>query len=399
MSGALTLINSSHGYGIRVVHRPEFVEVLYKTLPEDVKNRIKLKKQVVNVNVFDDYVRVECADGTFEEGSVIIGADGVHSRIRQCMQAFADGKPHPGKSLPSKSPYLATYRMVFGNIPVPEGQEASVNYEGASERVSTQLITGTSRAWIAVYDALDEPTSERIRYTAKDKDRMLEKYGHLYVSPNLTVREVFAMRTSNLGMVNLEEGQVDKWTWRRIVLVGDAVRKLEPHAGLGYNSGVADVVALTNKLRRLLQTDSSPTTETLEALFAEYQSERQKFEPTVDSLSRRRARATGWLSPMNKVMTKYVAPWTNLAYYAMRYINGPFVSSLPVLEWLEEKGLPEAYDIPYKYHPMLDGMELDDPKKRSRSRGPSSSSLSIFTGTAMLAAFAAVGFQYYRRLH
>ncbi|KAI6085154.1 FAD/NAD(P)-binding domain-containing protein [Hypoxylon rubiginosum] len=385
-----------HGYGVRVAHRPYFIEVLYQTLPDSAKERIKLKKHVVNVNVSDDGVSVECADGTVEEGSIIIGADGVHSRVRQCMQALAAGKLIPDRSQPSKSPYLTTFRMLFGNIPVPPGQDTGVNYEGASERVSTQLITGKSQAWIGIYEAIDKPTSERVRYTEQDKEKILEKWGHLYAAPGLRIRDAFALQDGTPGLISLEEGHVDNWKWKRIVLMGDAIRKLEPHAGLGYNSGVIDVIVLANKLRRLLRTDPSPTTEALEAVFAKYQADRKKDEPKIDNMSRRRARTTAWLSPMNKIMTKYIAPHTNLAYYSMRYIMAPIISRVPVLEWLEEKSLPETLQVPYLYYPVPEGAELEDPVKRSRS---SSYGLSILTGTAALAALAAVGFQYYRKLH
>lgn len=348
------------------------------------------------MNVSDDGVSVECADGTVEEGSIIIGADGVHSRVRQCMQALAAGKLIPDRSQPSKSPYLTTFRMLFGNIPVPPGQDTGVNYEGASERVSTQLITGKSQAWIGIYEAIDKPTSERVRYTEQDKEKILEKWGHLYAAPGLRIRDAFALQDGTPGLISLEEGHVDNWKWKRIVLMGDAIRKLEPHAGLGYNSGVIDVIVLANKLRRLLRTDPSPTTEALEAVFAKYQADRKKDEPKIDNMSRRRARTTAWLSPMNKIMTKYIAPHTNLAYYSMRYIMAPIISRVPVLEWLEEKSLPETLQVPYLYYPVPEGAELEDPVKRSRS---SSYGLSILTGTAALAALAAVGFQYYRKLH
>lgn len=168
------------------------------------------------MNVLDDGMSVECADGTVEEGSIIMGADGVRSRVRQCMQALAEGKPPLDRSQPSKSPYLTTFRMLFGNIPVPPGQEIGVNFEGALERVSTQLITGKSQAWVGIYEAVDKPTSERIRYTNQDKENILEKWGHLYVAPGLTVRDAFASHVGSLGLVSLEEGHVDKWTVRNL---------------------------------------------------------------------------------------------------------------------------------------------------------------------------------------
>ncbi|KAI1204610.1 FAD/NAD(P)-binding domain-containing protein [Annulohypoxylon truncatum] len=388
-----TIVEKNHGYGVRVTHRPRFVEALHNTLPKDVQSRIKLNKRVVNINVSDDEVSVDCADGTTVKGSIIIGADGVHSRTRQCMQALAEGKPPPDKAQAAKSPYIATYRMLFANIPIPPTLEQGINYECSAERVSTQLVTGKNQAWLGVYEALEKPTSERIRYTDKDKEDVVERYGHLYVAPGCRVCDVYPTRTGNVGLINLEEGRIDKWSWNRIVLVSDAVRKLEPHAGLGYNSGLADMVVLVNKLRNLLRTQASPTTKELEAAFADYQKVRLRDESTVHTISIRRARQTAWLTPFNRIMCKYIAPWTHFTYIGLVYIWGPVVSRVPVLEWLEEKSLTKTFQVPYKYYPLM------DESRNSFSTGNESYRRSIYTGAAAVAALAAVGFQYYRRIY
>ncbi|KAI1377088.1 FAD/NAD(P)-binding domain-containing protein [Hypoxylon crocopeplum] len=393
-----TLTRENHGYGVRVTHRPLFIEALYRNLPDSAKERIKLKKRVVNISVSENEVTVQCADGTVEQGSIVIGADGVHSRVRQCMQAMAEGKPPPDRSQTPNSPYLTTYRMLFGNIPVPPGLGKGINYECAGERVSTQLLTGETQAWCGVYEALEKPTSERLRYTEQDKEKILAKWGHLYMAPGLKVRDVFATRLGDMGLINLEEGHIDKWSWKRIVLVGDAVRKLEPHAGLGYNSGLVDVVVLVNTLRRLLQTDASPSTEALEAAFADFQKERMQDEPTIDKMSRRRARMMAWLSPMNKIMAKYIGPWTNLAYWSLTYVFAPVVSRVPVLEWVEENNHPKTMRVPYVHHPIL-GAEAEKSSRRSVSKTRGSYGLSVYGGAIALAALTAVGFQYYRRIY
>ncbi|KAI1654009.1 putative monooxygenase [Daldinia decipiens] len=359
----------SHGYGIKVVHRPLFVEALYQSLPDSAKARIRVKKHVVKVNVSDDGVLVECADGTVERGSIVIGVDGVHSRVRQCMQAMEEGRAAPSISETPKSPYVTTYKMVFGSMPIPPTLPKNVNHECASGRVSTQLLTGNSLVWFGVYEALDKPTSERIKYTEKDKEEVIKRWGHLYAAPGVRVRDVFGLQNGNFGMINLEEGRVDKWYWNRIVLVSDAIRKLEPHAGLGYNSGLADVVVLVNKLRRLLETTRSPDTKALEALFANYQEERGKEEPIVHAMSMRRARSYAWLSPMDKIMTKYIIPYTNFGIYSTNRIYGPVVSRAPILDWLEEKSNTKNVQIPYVHHPIDKGGKSKNALYRSGHRG------------------------------
>ncbi|KAI0847205.1 putative monooxygenase [Daldinia vernicosa] len=389
------LIKQNHGYGIQVTHRPLFIEALYQSLPDSAKARIKVKKHVAKVNVSDDGVVVECADGTVERGSIVMGVDGVHSRVRQCMQAMEEGRAAPSISETPKSPYLATFKMVFGSVPIPPTLPKNTNHECASEGVSVQLLTGNSQAWFGVYEAFDKPTSERIKYTEKDKQQAIQKWGHLYAAPGVTVRDIFSLQNGNFGMINLEEGRVDKWYWNRIVLVSDAIRKLEPHAGLGYNSGVADVVVLVNKLRRLLQTTRSPDTKALEALFADYQEERKKEEPMIQDMSIRRARLCAWLSPMDKIMAKYIIPYTNFAVYSTTHKYGPVVSRAPILDWLEEKSNnPKNVRIPYVHHPIING----EKPKNALSRNHSYYSLSAFVGMITAAALAALGLQYYHRI-
>ncbi|KAI0884044.1 FAD/NAD(P)-binding domain-containing protein [Annulohypoxylon maeteangense] len=384
------IVEKNHGHRLQITSRPRFIEALYNTLPEDAKSRIKVNKRVVNVNVFDDEVSVECSDGTIVKGSIVIGADGVHSRTRQCMQALAEGKPPPEKLQGAKSPFITTYRMLFGNIPIPLGLGKGRNHECSTERVSTQVVTGQNQAWFAIYEALDKPTSERVRYTDKDKEAVIQKWGHLYAAPGYRIRDIYSTHVGDVGLIHLEEGRVDKWSWKRIVLVSDAVRKLEPHAGLGYNSGLVDMVVLVNMLRNLLETEPSPTTKELEAVFANYQKDRLGDESAVHTISIRRARQTAWLTPFNKLMCKYIAPWINLAYIGVVYIWGPVVSRVPVLEWLEEKSLAKTLQIPYKYYPLTD--ESRHSKDHGSYRWP------IYTGAVTVAALTAVGLQYYRRI-
>ncbi|KAI1463431.1 putative monooxygenase [Daldinia caldariorum] len=352
---------SSHGdRGIQVTHRPLFIDALYQSLPDSFKARIKVNKHVTKVNISDDGVVVECADGTVERGSIVLGADGVHSRVRQCMQAMEEGRSAPGVSEKPKSPFLTTYRMFFKAIPIPPTLPGNTNYECAAERVSTQILTGNSQAWFAMYEALDKPTSERLKHPEKDKEGALQRWGHLYAAPGVRVRDILDLQKGGIGMINLEEGRVDKWHWNRIVLVSDAIRKLEPHAGLGYNSGLADVVVLVNKLRRLLESDPSPNTRALEAVFADYQNERKKDEPTVHRMSRSRARVYAWLGTIDRIMAKYIIRYTNIAIHSAKHIYGPVVARAPVLDWLEEKSFPENAGIPYVHRPLVGGKKPND---------------------------------------
>jgi len=48
-----------------------------------------VNKRVVEVVHGVESVLVKCADGTVYEGDIVIGADGIHSRVRMEMQRIA----------------------------------------------------------------------------------------------------------------------------------------------------------------------------------------------------------------------------------------------------------------------------------------------------------------------
>ena len=63
------------------MERRIFLEVLYNGLPD--KSRILMNKTVKSVQEDEDGVEVFCNDGTSERGDIVIGCDGVHSKIRE----------------------------------------------------------------------------------------------------------------------------------------------------------------------------------------------------------------------------------------------------------------------------------------------------------------------------
>ncbi|KAI8949197.1 hypothetical protein F4801DRAFT_553790 [Xylaria longipes] len=389
------LVETNHGHGMSIVHRPDYVKALYDSLPEEAKARIHVRKRVVRIDVADDGVAVHCADGTVERGSIVIGADGVHSRTRQTMQSLAKGQPVDTEQ---PSPFVTTYRMLFGNLRALPDLPAGTNFECAGNGVSTQIMTGATQAWFGLYEKLATPTSKRLRWTEDDKKEVLEKWGKLYMAPGYTVEDAYRRRSGDLGLINLEEGLLDTWSWKRIVLVGDAVRKLEPHAGLGYNSGVTDLVVLINGLRKLTRrtTAAPPTTTTgdLEALFRAYQDQRMEDTPAIVAMSERRARMCAWLGVKDWFMATVVAPLFPLGEYSINNILGPIISRTPVLDWLDEKRLP-ARAMPYVHHPRAETKEQGVYNRPAAAAG---SRLPLLTGTLVVAALATVGFRFYRRV-
>lgn len=329
------------------------VNFLYNSLPKTAKDRILLGKQVVDIKVSESGVDVICDDGTSHSGSIIIGADGVRSHIRLFSQALKAGCEPKDLPQAKKTPFKTTYRLYFADIPILPGLAPNTTYNAIHQGVSTQIVSGSRRATFGIYEKLDTPTSILTRYTQADQNAMLERWGHLYMAPKWTISEVNRHRIGDPGLIDLEEGLVEQWFHKRIVLVGDAVRKLEPHAGLGYNCGVTDLVVLANHLRRLLRQCQSPGTAVLEKMFKSYQQARIKDTMQMATFCEQVPRLLAWLNWKHMVMGRYgLTLLLPLARFIIRKSISPVVSKTPVLEWLEEKSLPKSL-FDWKHHPCL----------------------------------------------
>lgn len=418
---------------MRVIHRPVYVKALHESLSESAKARIHVRKRVVRIDVANDGVTAHCEDGTAEHGSIVIGADGVHSRTRQIMQSLEAATKEPSSSSSSTSssssssssavaaannddlqqlqqqqqqnqpsPYITTYRLLFGNLPPLPGLAPCTNYEGAAQGVSTQILTGEAQAWFGLYEKLPTPTRERKRWTDADKQEILDRWGHLYMAPGYTVAEALERRVGGVGLISLEEGLLGKWHGGkgRIVLVGDAVRKLEPHAGLGYNCGVTDLVDLVNRLRDLTRRQAAtagaglPTKADLEAVFTAYQAARMEDMPSVIDLSETRARTCAWLTTRHWFTARFLIPCLPFGRYSIHFLLGPLFARAPVLTWIPEKRLP-ARAMPYRHHPRLEGKEKLSYSRGSEASRWSSSRLPVLAGMLVLAAVAAARLRFY----
>jgi 2-polyprenyl-6-methoxyphenol hydroxylase-like FAD-dependent oxidoreductase len=65
------------------MERKEFLDHLYTTLPDNSK--VKFGKRVRSIAEDAHKVEVLCEDGTRETGDIVIGCDGVHSKVRALM--------------------------------------------------------------------------------------------------------------------------------------------------------------------------------------------------------------------------------------------------------------------------------------------------------------------------
>ncbi|MFV8751631.1 FAD-dependent monooxygenase [Nannocystaceae bacterium ST9] len=209
---------------------------------------ITYAKRVVGVDERGDRVVARFEDGSEAEGDLLIGADGVHSRVRHAIDprapsprynglgnvggfAPSSASPSPSSS-PSPSPSSIMgehYRMVFGKraffgyTPAPSGEVWwFANPPSARELPRAELSAIDWRARLIELFADDRgPMVELIRATP----------GKLVYSNQYDL------------------GRVPTWQRGRVVLIGDAAHAASPSSGQGASMAAEDAVVLASCLR------------------------------------------------------------------------------------------------------------------------------------------------------
>ncbi len=78
----------SHGSGLLLIERRQFLQDLYDTLPD--KTRIRTSCNVLDIKQDEDGVEVILANGEVERGDLVVGCDGVYSFVRRILWEHAN---------------------------------------------------------------------------------------------------------------------------------------------------------------------------------------------------------------------------------------------------------------------------------------------------------------------
>lgn len=270
MDDYLRLVQKRSGYSLFATTRHELITVLFTRFPQ--RDKIMTDHRVSNIDLDSQGVTVHCDNGASFKGDIVVGADGVHSTIRSEMWKHAS-KLAPDAFTPKDKVMTAEYRLMFGiSKPIPglphDPDQSVVNKNFCF------LIVPCSRGrfgWF-IFEKLDKKyyTPNIPRYTEKDAEIMAAKYMDFSITERILFRDVYNHRIAS-GLAPQEEYLADRWTWNRIVCIGDAIRKTAPTSGQSGNNAMEDCAILTNALHGMLEKNPRPDTATLERGFLEFQ--------------------------------------------------------------------------------------------------------------------------------
>ncbi len=213
------------------MHRADLVDMLAKNLPPGT---VHTGHRCTGFERQGDVARVSFANGTVAEGDVVVGADGIHSVLRQ--HVFPESRPVFSGTV--------TYRGVVPSERVPEWPaESWLMWLGKGKH----FLVYPLRAGALINFVGFVPANEEMKESwsaSGDPDALRREFADWDPKIGYLLGQVETTFRSAL----YDRDPLPSWTRGRLTLLGDAAHAMLPHLGQGANQSIEDGMALATIL-------------------------------------------------------------------------------------------------------------------------------------------------------
>lgn len=255
-----TVPGGGHGVGATVaMSRSRLQQALLDALGREVETG----RAVSGYEHTSGGVRVRFEDGDRLEGEMLVGADGLHSRVRREMLGDS----------PLRYAGQTSWRALTTNGGLVERGRFTETW-GPGRRFGIVPIGGDGIYWYAVSDA---PAGGRDTGDPRNALRRMFDGWHPPIAALMDATAPEAVVRTDI----FDRAPVTTWIDRRVVLLGDAAHPMTPNLGMGGCQAIEDAVVLADAVAR------EPS---IEAALARYQAARVPRANSFVERSRRMGR-------------------------------------------------------------------------------------------------------------
>ena len=217
-------------------HRGELQHILREALPDHI---VHLGHRCVGVTQRPDCAELIFADGSTATADAVVGADGIHSVIRNTMST--DTPRFYG---------LCSYR---GLVPAERLPFLTKEYIGISW-VGPQrefVCYPVSHGQLIHYNGIVPAAKWKIEsWTAEGR---VEDLAAEFGGWNEQVRQIIAAADKTMRYALYARDPLERWSEKRLTLLGDAAHAMLPFGGQGASQALEDAVALVACLSNCTQ--------------------------------------------------------------------------------------------------------------------------------------------------
>ena len=215
--------------------RPELQQLLYEALPAGT---VKPECAFQRFEDSGDSVRVFFQDGTIAEGDVLVGADGIYSRVRAQLQG-QDRLESPIYS------GMCCWRGYFDGTGLPlDSQYSWAEYWGQGDRFG-YFDVGSGR--FSFYAFANAPAGETDAAAGGSLNALRSRFSS-YANPVPAILERLGDHPIYRDDIYDREPLGQTWGQGRVSLIGDAAHPVLPNIGQGGCMAIEDAFELVNRL-------------------------------------------------------------------------------------------------------------------------------------------------------
>jgi len=223
---------ATFGLSGATVHRADLLDVIAAALPP---GSVTLGTRCTSVRSHEDVAVARLEDGREIEADVIIGADGIHSRVR--AELFGPDDPRfTGK---------ICYRSVVPTDAVRGARPSTDNTQWLGPHGTVVLYPLRGEELINVvchYD--DEHYRHESWVNECDRREVLDRYAGWHES----LLRIFEAGNTWYKWALYDRDPIPKWTRERVTVLGDAAHPMLPYLGQGACQAIEDGAVLARAL-------------------------------------------------------------------------------------------------------------------------------------------------------
>ncbi|MCY1419549.1 6-hydroxynicotinate 3-monooxygenase [compost metagenome] len=259
-----------YGASYITVHRGDLHALQMSTIQPGT---VHFGKRLEKIADEDDQVRLDFTDGTSTRADIVIGADGIHSKIREELL---------GAEAPLYSGWVAHRALIRGEHLARHADvfEDCVKWWTEDRHMMVYYTTGKRDEYYFVTGVPHEAWDFQGAFVDSSQEEMLAAFEGYHSTVQALIRSTEDITKWPLRNRN----PLPLWSRGRLVLLGDACHPMKPHMAQGACMAIEDAAMLTRCLQETGLSDHRTA-------FSLYEANRKERASQVQSVSN----ANTWL--------------------------------------------------------------------------------------------------------